>query len=168
MNRKSRLLSKPRRRRGRHSSHASTKGTPGRWGGRRWVGSVGAQESVGGWRKALAARVLLWWFGTLIGNTDMHYGNVSFFLSADRPLRVAPTYDMLPMLYRPDVEGRLPERPFNPHPPLPEAMAVWSRAIEMAVAYWGAVAGAASVSKECREIAGRNRETLFRHMRQFG
>ena len=97
----------------------------------------------------------------------MHYGNVSFFLSRDRPLRLAPTYDMLPMMYRPDVEGRLPDRPFKPHPPLPEAMDAWSRAIEMAVAYWGAVAEAAKVSEEFRGIAGRNRETLVRHMREF-
>lgn len=123
-----------------------------------------------GWITAEDAQrmALLWWFGTLIGNTDMHYGNVSFFLTPDRPLQLAPTYDMLPMLYRPDVEGALPDRPFNPHPPLPEAMGVWSRAIEMAIAYWGRVAEAASVSEGFRGIAGRNQETLVGHVREFG
>ena len=26
---------------------------------------------------------LLWWFGVMIGNTDMHYGNISLFLGLD-------------------------------------------------------------------------------------
>jgi hypothetical protein len=32
-------------------------------------------------------------FGRLIGNTDMHFGNLAFFLEPELPLRLAPTYD---------------------------------------------------------------------------
>ncbi|MBC7770901.1 MAG: HipA domain-containing protein, partial [Pyrinomonadaceae bacterium] len=38
-------------------------------------------------------------FGHLIANTDMHSGNLSFFTRGTRLLEVAPSYDMLPMLY---------------------------------------------------------------------
>ncbi len=33
----------------------------------------------------------------LIGNTDMHYGNLSFISSHGRPYHLAPAYDILPM-----------------------------------------------------------------------
>jgi serine/threonine protein kinase HipA of HipAB toxin-antitoxin module len=37
-------------------------------------------------------------FGELIANTDMHFGNLAFFLNDTLPFRVTPAYDMLPML----------------------------------------------------------------------
>ena len=40
-------------------------------------------------------------FGQLIGNTDRHFGNVSFLEQGDSTLRLAPAYDMLPMLFAP-------------------------------------------------------------------
>ncbi len=39
-----------------------------------------------------------WWFGRLIGNTDMHFGNLSFFVDGQLPFQLTPNYDMLPML----------------------------------------------------------------------
>lgn len=47
-------------------------------------------------------------FGRLIGNTDMHGGNLAFFVDADR-LRLAPAYDMLPMAFAP-TRGVVPDR----------------------------------------------------------
>lgn len=47
------------------------------------------------------------WFGRLIGNTDMHLGNVSFHVSSSI-LRLAPAYDMLPMGYAPLPGGEVP------------------------------------------------------------
>src|SRR5262249_23735693 len=44
-------------------------------------------------------------FGRLIGNTDMHFGNLSFFFSPGRGLSLAPVYDMLPMMYAPSVRA---------------------------------------------------------------
>lgn len=44
---------------------------------------------------------LLWSFGTLIGNTDMHNGNLSFFSEHGRPYDLAPAYDMTSMGFAP-------------------------------------------------------------------
>ncbi len=47
----------------------------------------------------------LWAFGTLIGNTDMHHGNLSFISGHGRPYHLAPAYDMLPMGFAPKSGG---------------------------------------------------------------
>jgi len=93
---------------------------------------------AGGWLSNEDADHLqiLWWFGNLIGNTDMHYGNVSLFLEPERPLRLSPSYDMLPMHYRPDVHGNLPEGDFTPAPPPPEALPLWEIASAAAREFW--------------------------------
>lgn len=53
---------------------------------------------------------LLWAFGTLIGNTDMHHGNLSFLADYGRPCQLAPAYDMAPMGFRPNSGGGLQDR----------------------------------------------------------
>jgi hypothetical protein len=55
------------------------------------------------------AAALLWAFGTLIGNTDMHAGNLSFVTESGRPFALAPAYDMSPMAFAPRSGGGLPE-----------------------------------------------------------
>ena len=50
---------------------------------------------------------LLWAFGTLIGNTDMHSGNLSFVSEHGRPYDIAPAYDMTPMTFAPRSGGGL-------------------------------------------------------------
>jgi hypothetical protein len=113
---------------------------------------------AGRWLAAAdAARLaLLWWFGTLIGNTDMHYGNVSLFLGPRRPLSLAPVYDMVPMLYRPGPEGRLPDEPLAPRLPPPEALVPWTHAAVLAEEFWVRVGQTDSVSPAFRAIAERN------------
>ena len=54
---------------------------------------------------AVAGSARLWAFGTLIGNTDMHGGNLSFLSGEGRPYRLAPAYDMLPMGFAPRSSG---------------------------------------------------------------
>ena len=51
---------------------------------------------------------LLWAFGTLTGNTDMHSGNLSFVSEHGRPYDIAPAYDMTPMTFAPRSSGGLP------------------------------------------------------------
>jgi hypothetical protein len=53
------------------------------------------------------AAALLHAFGTLIGNTDMHAGNLSFVSEQGRPYSVSPAYDMLPMAFSPTSGGVL-------------------------------------------------------------
>ena len=52
---------------------------------------------------------LLWAFGTLIGNSDMHSGNLSFVADHGRPYELAPAYDMTPMAFQPRSSGGLPD-----------------------------------------------------------
>lgn len=57
---------------------------------------------------------ILWAFGTLIGNSDMHHGNLSFMTDHGRPYDLAPAYDMTPMSFAPTRSGRLPHT-ISPH-----------------------------------------------------
>jgi hypothetical protein len=58
---------------------------------------------------AVQGAALLWAFGHLIGNTDMHAGNLSFLSATGaQPYQLAPAYDMLPMAFAPRSGGGLP------------------------------------------------------------
>ena len=100
-------------------------------------------------------------FGELIGNTDMHFGNLAFFLTDTLPLRVTPAYDMLPMLWSPGSQGELIARDFEPVSPLPAMAVYWSEAAGWAVEFWTRVAGDARLSAEfvgtARQAEDRNR-----------
>jgi len=89
-------------------------------------------------------------FGQLIANTDMHYGNVSFVLEPRHPVRLAPVYDMLPMGYRPGLEGRMPEAVEVP------AASRDERAQSLATAFWERVGYSALVSDDFRMIGARH------------
>jgi Uncharacterized protein related to capsule biosynthesis enzymes len=56
---------------------------------------------------AAIATARLWAFGMLIGNTDMHHGNLSFISCHGRPYQLAPAYDMLPMGFAPKTGGEI-------------------------------------------------------------
>jgi len=110
---------------------------------------------------------LLWWFGGLIGNTDMHYGNVSLFLRSERPLELAPTYDMVPMMYRPDVEGMLPLAPLTASPPLPEVLPLWGRAAALAERFWSRMSSSNQISASFRDVAAANAEEVSQCRTRF-
>lgn len=59
--------------------------------------------------EAAAGAALLWAFGSLIGNTDMHPGNLSFTGDSGRPYTLAPAYDMTAMAFAPRSGGSLPD-----------------------------------------------------------
>lgn len=99
---------------------------------------------------------LIWWFGRLIGNSDMHDGNLAF-----RPgLTLAPAYDMLPMAYAPMRGGELPTREFSPELPLPAEAPVWLQAAVVAVSFWEASANDARISDDFRRICANNSKAL--------
>ena len=54
-------------------------------------------------------------FGSLIANTDTS-GNLAFFKVQRASFRLAPVYDMLPMMYAPE-HDQLTARSFEPPPP---------------------------------------------------
>jgi hypothetical protein len=74
-------------------------------------------------------------FGALIGNTDMHNGNLSFISEHGRPYKIAPAYDMLPMAFRPSGAGNLPEslNSANLRSCIPSA--TWRQALDLAEAF---------------------------------
>lgn len=82
--------------------------------------------------ESLECASLLWAFGTLIGNTDMHNGNLSFISAQGRPYALAPAYDMTPMAFAPRSGGGLPDQ--LPSPNIISAVdhAIWRRAIGLA------------------------------------
>ncbi len=107
-------------------------------------------------------------FGELIGNSDMHPGNLAFFLSDQVPLALAPTYDMLPMLWAPVAGGEILDRTFNPLPPVPRQAADWSIAAGWAEAFWERLVADPRVSSGFVEIAHRSRETVAHLRRGYG
>lgn len=78
---------------------------------------------------------LLYAFGALIGNTDMHHGNLSLVSEHGRPYALAPAYDMLPMGFSPRSTGALPDTlpPVQLHASVPHA--VWVRALALATQF---------------------------------
>ncbi|GGK16469.1 type II toxin-antitoxin system HipA family toxin YjjJ [Luteimonas terricola] len=117
-----------------------------------------------GWLDAADAHRLrvLGWFGALIGNSDMHLGNAGLVLADDRPLALAPAYDMLPMMFRPATSGEVVAREFSAIAPLPEQLDAWREAAHAAQAFWSRVVDSRSVSAPFRAIAGHAGESVTR------
>ncbi len=123
--------------------------------GRPWPHIARALVDAGWLSREDGSRIAcLWWFGKLIGNSDMHEGNLAF-----RPgLTLAPVYDMLPMMYAPLRGGELPGRVYAPELPLPGEMEVWRQAAQAALVYWQGCAEDGRISPDfCRTCAANAR-----------
>ena len=105
-------------------------------------------------------------FGQLIGNTDMHFGNLSFFCSFGTPLSLAPVYDMLPMMYAPVAGEELPQRQYEPPLPVADNLDLWPAIAERAVEYWREVAAHPLVSADFAQLARENAASLGGMKRQ--
>lgn len=99
-------------------------------------------------------------FGELIGNSDMHSGNLAFWLRDEGLFRVAPAFDMLPMLWAPGPQGEIAERPFIPAPPLPAIREIWHQAAARAETFWEQAADDPRLSREFALIAASALSTL--------
>jgi len=100
-------------------------------------------------------------FGQLIGNTDRHFGNVAFHVEDGRALRVAPAYDMLPMLLAPSAD-LLVERTFSPAPPGGANLEAWKAAAPWAARYWRDLAAAPQLDATVRRAAETAGQALDR------
>ncbi len=111
---------------------------------------------------ALETVSLMWHFGRLIANTDMHEGNLSFMPSAHdvAGLRVAPAYDMVPMLYAPQRGVEVVARNYAPQLPLPGERQAWRIAARAALMFWQMAADDERISTEFRRACSQNRMTL--------
>jgi len=99
-------------------------------------------------------------FGDLIGNTDMHLGNLSFIRVKSKFYTLAPVYDMLPMLFRP-VSGETPARVFAPQAQAMDVADVWSEALRHALRFWDIASGETGLSSEFRRICRDNLGVLL-------
>ncbi len=132
--------------------------------------AAAAQLHAQGWIDAAALRSirLRHAFGTLIGNTDMHFGNLAFFLGDTLPLRLAPAYDMLPMLWAPTPAQSAPTPSFAPAPPLPAEQPTWQEAAGWATEFWQRVADDTRVSAEFAALARAAGAHVARMREMFG
>lgn len=105
---------------------------------------------------------VLWWTGRFIGNTDMHFANVSLALTEQRPLALAPAYDMVPMHYRPAASGEVTMVPLRLPIPQPGHREAAQRATTVAQAFWKRAAGDFRISSAFRAEAARVAEDLAR------
>lgn len=103
---------------------------------------------------------VLWWFGRLIANNDMHLGNLSFQINAPDNtglnLRLSPAYDMLPMFYAPLSGGEVPLRQFVVALPLPSQEPAWKIAHAAASFFWQAASEHEQISPLFRVICQKN------------
>jgi hypothetical protein len=106
-------------------------------------------------------------FGQLVGNTDRHFGNLGFLSGRDGALRLAPSYDMLPMILAPAGDHVAP-RAFEPAPPGGETIDVWQDAARWAETYWREVAFGDELEGEVRSFAGRAADAIAEMRRRLG
>jgi hypothetical protein len=129
-----------------------------------WVGTCEAlvkQQQLSG--SDARTVVMSYLFGQYIGNTDMHFGNLSFFVDdVMNPVFVpTPVYDMLPMMWRPDIHsGNLDPSPLR-EPTLPIGYVEESAlARTWAIEYWQQASKDAELSAELRALCVENARRL--------
>jgi len=127
------------------------------------LGDTGLMDAAG---TAIVRRLHA--FGDLIGNTDMHTGNLAFWLEESLPFHPAPAYDMLPMLWAPGPQGEIIPRVFRPGLPLPAARPAWLEAYPMALAFWQNAAADPRLSPEFLTFAWQAMDTLGKLRQQVG
>lgn len=125
-----------------------------------WVQAADALESQGRLDPASATQLRrLWCFGKLIGNNDMHSGNVSLWWADAGKFSLAPIYDMLPMVFAP-TQGELVQRNFE----LPERTSLydadWKVAARWALTFWNRVISDGDISREFVVLAEAARDRV--------
>jgi hypothetical protein len=98
-------------------------------------------------------------FGSLIANTDRHFGNLSFFDEYRGTFRLAPVYDMLPMLFAPE-HDQIVQREFIATGPTSDTLRAFPRACEAAQEFWRRVTDDTQVSNDFRKIATKCEATV--------
>ncbi|MYM22161.1 type II toxin-antitoxin system HipA family toxin YjjJ [Duganella sp. FT135W] len=99
-------------------------------------------------------------FGSLIGNTDKHHGNIAVAWTLEKKHRLLDAYDMLPMLYRPNSDGEIVDRVWTPaylrHLELKHLPLCYGIAIQ----FWSNVLKDSRISDEFKGIAYRHLEAM--------
>ncbi|MBI1909524.1 MAG: type II toxin-antitoxin system HipA family toxin YjjJ [Deltaproteobacteria bacterium] len=98
-------------------------------------------------------------FGKLIGNSDRHHGNISFFCNGEEIAGLTPVYDMLPMIYAPQ-QNQLVNRTLIPTPPRSDEMPVWNDALSAARYFWDQVQHHSMISEDFKKLTASNESIL--------
>jgi hypothetical protein len=124
-----------------------------------WANSIAqlaAQKRIA--YDAVATTQTLYAFGQLIGNTDMHFGNLSVIAESPQGIAkgrftLAPCYDMLPMRFAPNAHSDLDYTPFATElsAALPESVKKIARA--MASEFWRRIASTPMCSDAWRAFS---------------
>jgi len=102
------------------------------------------------------------WFGVLIGNTDMHFGNAGLLPHDQRPWSLAPVYDMLPMVLRPAANGEVVDREIEVLAPTAGQFEQWQQAATLASDFWTRVTCDGAIGAAVRGIAERALQNIAR------
>ncbi|KNC06470.1 transcriptional regulator [Klebsiella sp. RIT-PI-d] len=94
----------------------------------------------------------IWAFGRLIANSDMHAGNLSFYLSKS-PFVMSPVYDMLPMAFAPNSAGIMRDEAFEPKFDIYVSKNAWLFALPLALTFWKMLVADKRISANFRTIA---------------
>jgi hypothetical protein len=124
-----------------------------------WASSIAqlaAQKRIA--YDAVATTQTLFAFGQLIGNTDMHFGNLGVIVESPQEVakgrfKLAPCYDMLPMRFAPGAHSDLEYTAFTPElsAALPDGVANAAR--KLASEFWRRVSAETHVSASWRTFA---------------
>ena len=105
-------------------------------------------------------------FGVLIGNSDMHPGNLSFFVDdVTKPspeFTLAPLYDMLPMSLAPRPSGQISDALPMPKIGINPPLVIWREMLPLACNYWRQVAAYPGVADDVKQMAQNQAEILSR------
>lgn len=98
-------------------------------------------------------------FSDLIGNSNQHFGNVSFLPHGQNNFILAPIYGIRPTIYEP-LAGEIPARLFTPPPLRHETGAELANARNAAILFWKSAAIDERISEGFRQICFENCEML--------
>ena len=99
-------------------------------------------------------------FGSLIGNTDKHHGNIAVAWTFERKHRLLDAYDMLPMLYRPNSHGEIVAREWTPNYMGRLELRHLSKCHDMAMQFWRDVLNDSRISDDFKGVADRHMMAL--------
>jgi hypothetical protein len=106
----------------------------------------------------------LYAFGVLIGNSDMHPGNLTFFVDdvtqPNPAYTLAPVYDMLPMSLAPRPSGQIPDALPLPRIGVNPPLEIWKEMLPLAIRYWQQVAAHPGVADDVRQMAQKQTDIL--------
>ena len=94
-------------------------------------------------------------YGTLIGNTDKHHGNIALAWTFEQRHHLLPAYDMLPMFYRPNAHGEIVPRTWVANLAAGLELRHLPRCYDMAHQFWTAVLNDNRISQAFKDEVAR-------------